>query len=258
MDIGIDGVWLVTVIVHTEDACRYRKAPVFWNDNLMQVCGFGKWTRLDKARKAAEAAGWLHYRTAGPRKPGTYWGDIPAAFREIDDTFTGESIYPDSAYDEGYKRGYDQGYKEGHDAAQLYPDSGYDQGHNGGYEQGHSSTLSPNPIPMGAEAGAAERSEPLGADSQPPPPQPPATGRRVRDRDFERQPLTRAELQSAMYVEAHEVEVLDLFLEKFDHVRIWKAVRNCQRQRKAKGIKQTVCLSDLRDELRESPKGEPA
>ena len=79
---GPDACWLVAVIVHTEDAKRYRAPVTFWNDQLQSVLGF-TWGKLDRARKRAIAAGWLHYEPGGKGKVGRYWATIPPAFEGL-------------------------------------------------------------------------------------------------------------------------------------------------------------------------------
>lgn len=76
-EIGSDGAWLVTIIAHTEDAGHYRKAVSFWNSQLQSVSGLETWDRLDRARKKAVKAGWLHYEPGGKGKVGLYWVTEP-------------------------------------------------------------------------------------------------------------------------------------------------------------------------------------
>jgi hypothetical protein len=71
--IGTDAAWLVTLIAHTEDAGHYKQSISFWNDQLISVTGFGTWGKLDRARKKAIKAGWLHYEPGGKGKVGLYW-----------------------------------------------------------------------------------------------------------------------------------------------------------------------------------------
>jgi len=73
--IGVDAVLLCTCIAHIEDAKRYSGPVTFYNDQLLPLLGFGKWDRLDRARRRAIRGGWLHYQPppSGYRQPGTYW-----------------------------------------------------------------------------------------------------------------------------------------------------------------------------------------
>ena len=135
-DIGSDAIVLIAVIAHTEDATRYTKPVSFFNSNLQQVCGFAKWERLDRARKAAVNAGWLEYENHGKRKAGLYRTLVPSEHEEADDSIKGE-LYPDEGYNEGYKQGYKQGYNEGYKQG---ADRDINRGQTGG-------TFYPNPNP---------------------------------------------------------------------------------------------------------------
>lgn len=84
-EIGTDGFLLVTVIAHTEDAKRYTSPVTFWNDQLVSILGFTTWGKLDRARKRAVEAGWLHYEPGGKSKVGRYWTIIPAIYDTIPD-----------------------------------------------------------------------------------------------------------------------------------------------------------------------------
>lgn len=79
-EIGTNGFLLVTVIAHTEDAKRYSDAVTFWNDQLMSILAFASWGQLDRARKRAVDAGWLHYEPGGKGRVGKYWTTIPDRF----------------------------------------------------------------------------------------------------------------------------------------------------------------------------------
>lgn len=83
-EIGTNGFLLVTVIAHTEDAKRYTDAVTFWNDQLMSILGFESWGQLDRARKRAVEAGWLHYEAGGKGRVGKYWTLIPDRFVNLD------------------------------------------------------------------------------------------------------------------------------------------------------------------------------
>ena len=83
-EIGTNGFLLVTVIAHTEDAKRYTDAVTFWNDQLMSILAFDSWGQLDRARKRAVDAGWLHYEPGGKGRVGKYWTMIPSRFNDLD------------------------------------------------------------------------------------------------------------------------------------------------------------------------------
>ena len=92
-EIGTDGFMLVSIIAHTEDAKHYSAPVTFWNDQLLSVCGFASWGKLDRARKKASAAGWLHYEGGGKGKVGRYWATVPKSFNGQPDT-AAECDYP--------------------------------------------------------------------------------------------------------------------------------------------------------------------
>jgi hypothetical protein len=90
MEIGTDGVWLLSIIAHTEDAAHYRSPVKFWNDQLFSVTGLKTWDRLNRARKKAVAAGWLHYEPGGKGKVGKYWVTIPGRYEGLPDNSVAE------------------------------------------------------------------------------------------------------------------------------------------------------------------------
>jgi hypothetical protein len=92
-EIGTEGFMLVCIIAHTEDAKHYAAPVTFWNDQLLSVCGFASWGKLDRARKKAKSAGWLHYEEGGKGKVGRYWATVPKAFRDQPDN-SAECDYP--------------------------------------------------------------------------------------------------------------------------------------------------------------------
>ena len=115
-EIGSDGCLLVVVIAHTEHAKWYTSPVTFWNDQLMSVLGFtlGK---LDRARKKAVSAGWLHYDPGGKGKVGKYWTTIPKDYMNlpdgpVDEDMTHDSITlssPPVEREAGEKRGTNEG-----------------------------------------------------------------------------------------------------------------------------------------------------
>lgn len=89
--IGPEGVWLVTVIVMTEDVNRYSGPVTYFNGQLCPLLGIATWRTLDKVRAAAIEAGWLQYE-GDPRGhlPGKYFVTIPKALEAIEDSSTSE------------------------------------------------------------------------------------------------------------------------------------------------------------------------
>ena len=84
-EIGTEAVALLTCIVHTEDAKRYRAAVTYWNHQLESILAMS-WGRLDRARQKAIHGGWLHYEAGGKGKVGKYWVTIPPEFDEMSDS----------------------------------------------------------------------------------------------------------------------------------------------------------------------------
>lgn len=87
-EIGPDGFLVVTAIAHAEDAKRYSGAVTYWNEQLIPILGFGSWGQLDRARKKAVDAGWLHYDHGGKGKVGKYWTTVPAHLLDAPDVST--------------------------------------------------------------------------------------------------------------------------------------------------------------------------
>jgi len=90
-EIGSDAFALITIVAHTEDAKRYTAPVTWWNNQLQSVLGF-TWGKLDRARKRAVAAQWLHYEPGGKGKVGKYWVTVPKEFEHL----------PDGAVDEDF------------------------------------------------------------------------------------------------------------------------------------------------------------
>lgn len=158
-EMGRDAFCLVAVVLHTEDAARYRGPVRFFNSQLMETLGFAKWETFDKARKRAIDSGWLQYRGCGKRTAGLYWVTVPADLDDLDDLPIEESIdslSPKAGYKEGYKVGYKEGYDRGiiegingtQTGIQSGDNRGYDRGINGGTIGGQTGgTIYPSPIP---------------------------------------------------------------------------------------------------------------
>lgn len=97
-EIGPTAVALVMTVAMTEDSARYRRAVTFYNDQLLPLVGVTKWDSLDRARRKAVAAGWLHYENRGKRLPGLYWVTIPATAEGIGDGPVDEGSIPENGY----------------------------------------------------------------------------------------------------------------------------------------------------------------
>jgi len=143
-DMGQAATLLVVVVAATEDAARYRRAVTFYNEQLMPLLGIQKWVSLDRARKAAIAAGWLHYEAPpkGKKSPGRYWVTVPAHAEGLEDSPVDEGppeVYPENGYGSG----------------EPYPPNGYSGGDGRGYGRGYSGgdrggelpSLNPSPKP---------------------------------------------------------------------------------------------------------------
>jgi hypothetical protein len=120
-EMGVDVFALITVIACTEDAKRYTGPVNFHNQQLLQILGFAKWDRLDKARRCAVEHGWLCYLAPpkGERSSGHYWVTIPARLADVADGPCDETPDPLTAF---YNRGYQDG-KAGK-VPQPYPSQG--------------------------------------------------------------------------------------------------------------------------------------
>ena len=143
-DMGRDAFCLVAVVLHTEDAARYRGPVRFFNSQLMETLGFAKWETFDKARKRAIDSGWLQYRGCGKRTAGLYWVTVPADLDDMDDMPIEESIdslSPKAGYKEGYKVGYKEGYDRGIIEGINGDTIGAQSGVRSGRKQGEPSTL---------------------------------------------------------------------------------------------------------------------
>ena len=141
-EIGHVAFVLCVTIVHQEDAKRYKGPVTYFNEQLMPLVGVAKWEALDKARKRAVAAGWLHFAPGnrGLREPGRYWVTIPSGLDDLADAPCDESHYP----------------ANGEWPQKHYPANGYREGERDGdrqgYREGEHSTLfpkSPIPTPVG-------------------------------------------------------------------------------------------------------------
>jgi len=82
-EMGSNACMLVVTIAHTEHAKWYTAPVTFWNDQLRSILAFNSWSQLDRARKRAVDAGWLHYEPGGKGKVGKYWVTIPSHFLSL-------------------------------------------------------------------------------------------------------------------------------------------------------------------------------
>jgi hypothetical protein len=154
--IGTDAMALVIHVVHTEDATRYTRPITFHTGQLLPILGFGKWDRLDRARRKAVEHGWLHYEPppSGFHAPGTYWTEIPPGLEDVDDTPIDEGLATETI---AYMQGYADGHRDGATGQppKTFPVTGdgavygavYGEGEGEGYGEGELPTLPLNPSP---------------------------------------------------------------------------------------------------------------
>lgn len=158
-EIGRDAFCLVAVVLHTEDAARYRGPVRFWNSQLIETLGFSKWQTFDKARAKAVSSGWLNYSGDGKRSPGVYFVTIPNGFEAITDAPMEEVLYTELAYKEAYDRGYKDGYNAGINREINGTQSGMRSGDDRGEPYYPSPLPSPDPKPKPEESILLEISE---------------------------------------------------------------------------------------------------
>jgi hypothetical protein len=84
-EISPETCWLLAMIVHQEDSCRYRKAITFTNPQMMPIFGAHSPEKLEAARDRAVAHGWLHYEKGWKGVPGRYWVLIPPDYEGVED-----------------------------------------------------------------------------------------------------------------------------------------------------------------------------
>lgn len=134
---GADVLALLCVIAVTEDARRYRGPVAFFNAELLRLLGFGKWERLNNARRAAVEAGWLLYENRGSRKAGLYRTTIPVDLATLSDILLDEGL-PVGPYP---AKGDDRTGSSLSSSSESSSENGYDEEH----DQGEPSL--PKPIP---------------------------------------------------------------------------------------------------------------
>jgi hypothetical protein len=100
-ELGPEVCWLLTVLVHTQDA-RFYAGPVgYWNENLASICGFASVNRLIRTRQKAIDAGWLRYEPGKKGRAGTYAVQIPEELQHIPDGATDEpQFFPSKTEEE--------------------------------------------------------------------------------------------------------------------------------------------------------------
>ncbi len=76
-EIGADGCWFLSVIVHQEDARRYSGPVSFWNGQLQPLLGFESENRLIRVRTRLVDAGWLNHQSGARHKPALYFVMVP-------------------------------------------------------------------------------------------------------------------------------------------------------------------------------------
>ena len=101
-ELGTGAFALLTTIVHTEDAARYRRPVTFYNTQLMPVLGMSQ-SQLTLARSKCIKAGWLHYVPGGKSRAGVYWVTVPDHAMGLGDSPTDDSDVP-VAEDEANER----------------------------------------------------------------------------------------------------------------------------------------------------------
>ena len=138
-EIGRDAFCIIAVVLHTEDAARYRGPVKFYNSQLQETLGFAKWDSFNRARQKAIDSGWLQYEANGNRGAGLYFITIPDGYDAIDDS----PIEPMSTPEDGYNAGYNAGYKAGIIEGIKRVQCGVQLGDN----EGELYNPSPKPIP---------------------------------------------------------------------------------------------------------------
>jgi hypothetical protein len=95
-EIGPLGAYLVTIIAHQEDSCRYRRPVTFYDGQLMPILGVTSQETLTTARRKAVAAGWLAYRPGHKGRASTYFACIPSHVSGTEDGAIDEGTDLDS------------------------------------------------------------------------------------------------------------------------------------------------------------------
>lgn len=82
--LGASVCWLLTVIVLEEHKAKYRRAVLFFNNQLVKETACGSVDTLDRNRTKAIKAGLLHYVPGRRMCPGRYWVIDPVGQRVTD------------------------------------------------------------------------------------------------------------------------------------------------------------------------------
>lgn len=127
---GSLGTWLLTVIVHQEDAAHYRRGVTFYDGQLMPLLGINSKKSMTATRKKLIESGWLHFEPGHKGKASIYWVLVPREAEGLDDLPTDEGL-------EGFGS-----QKEPHSTDSV--PFGNLKGHTSGTERG---ALLPNPNP---------------------------------------------------------------------------------------------------------------
>lgn len=90
-EIGHDACYLLVIIVHCEDAKKYRDAVTYWNEQIQAIAGLSP-AGLWRARKKAVESGWLHYEEGRKGQAARYWVTIPTRFQGLPDVKLGADI----------------------------------------------------------------------------------------------------------------------------------------------------------------------
>ena len=158
---GRDVMCLLAVILHTEDAARYRGPVSFFNTQLMETLGFKKWDQFDTVRAKAIESGWLQYEGCGKRTPGKYFVTIPEGFEQVDDGLMEECISPKNGYNDGYNDGYKHGYDEGVKVGITRGQTGVQTRVTSYPGPNPGPNPDPNPIPKKSSSELLQASEPV-------------------------------------------------------------------------------------------------
>jgi hypothetical protein len=96
-EIGPTGAYLVTIIAHQEDSCRYRRPVTFYDSQLMPILGVTSQETLTTARRKAVAAGWLSYSPGHKGRASTYFVCVPSHVSGLEDGTIDEGTDLDSS-----------------------------------------------------------------------------------------------------------------------------------------------------------------
>lgn len=150
-DCGADGLHLLTLVAMTEDSTKYRYAPKFWRNQLLDLLGWSK-NKLQRVRGRLVQIGWLHYEPGAKERACIMWVLVPGGDATIDDTPLGVTegddlilagdpgapgLIPTDGPESGTSVGQNAGHKRARNRDTFYPSPG--------------PTPSPPPSPHGEE-----------------------------------------------------------------------------------------------------------